>query len=64
MGIQDQLNVDKKLSNNELLYVVGGASISGTIVNAFVSVYKTLYGFGQNFGSSLRRIYKKKLCSF
>lgn len=64
MGIQDQLNVDKKLSNNELLYVVGGASISGTIVNAFVSVYKTLYSFGQNFGSSLRRIYKKKLCSF
>lgn len=62
MGILDQSNVDR-LSRNELLCVVGGVSLSGTIVNAFVSAYKTLYSFGQNFGSSLRRIIKKKLCS-
>lgn len=63
MDIQDQLNVDKRLTKEELLYVIGGASLSGTLVNAFVSAYKILYGFGQNFGSSLRRIVKKKLCS-
>ncbi len=64
MVIQDQLSVDKRLSDKELLCVVGGASISGTLVNAFVSVYKTLYTFGQNFGSSIRRLVKRKLCSF
>ena len=63
MVIQDQLNVSSKLSNEEMLQVVGGAKISGTVINAFTSAFKVLYGFGQNFGSSLRRIIKKKLCS-
>lgn len=63
MVIQDQLNVASKLSNEEMLQVVGGAKISGTVINAFTSAFKVLYGFGQNFGSSLRRIIKKKLCS-
>ena len=62
MVIQDQLNVASKLSNEEMLQVVGGAKISGTVINAFTSAFKVLYGFGQNFGSSLRRIIKKKLC--
>ena len=63
MVIQDHLNVASKLSNEEMLQVVGGAKISGTVINAFTSAFKVLYGFGQNFGSSLRRIIKKKLCS-
>lgn len=63
MGIQDQLDVDNKLSQKELLCIIGGASLSGTLVNAFTSAFKTLYGFGQNFGSSVRRIAKRKLCS-
>lgn len=63
MVIQGQLNVASKLSNEEMLQVVGGAKISGTVINAFTSAFKVLYGFGQNFGSSLRRIIKKKLCS-
>ena len=53
MGTQDQLNVDK-LTEKQLLCIIGGASISGTLVNAFTSAFKTLYGFGQNFGSSVR----------
>ena len=40
MVIQDQLSVDKRLSDNELLCVVGGASISGTLVNALTSAFK------------------------
>lgn len=64
MGIQDQLDVEKnKLSKKELLNVVGGSKISGTLINAFTAAFKTLYGFGQNFGSSVRRIARKKLCS-
>lgn len=64
MGTQDQLNVAKnRLTKDEMLSVVGGAKLSGTIINAFTNAYKTLYGFGQNFGSSLRRLIKKKLCS-
>lgn len=63
MDMLDQLNVDNRLSKNELLVIIGGASVSGTLVNAFTSAFKALYGFGQNFGSSVRRIVKKKLCS-
>lgn len=63
MVIQDPLNVAGKLSKDEMLQVVGGVKISGTVVNAFTSAFKVLYGFGQDFGSALRRIVKKKLCS-
>lgn len=63
MVIQDPLNVVGKLSKDEMLQVVGGVKISGTVVNAFTSAFKVLYGFGQDFGSALRRIIKKRLCS-
>ena len=63
MVIQDPLNVAGKLSKDEMLQVVGGVKISGTVVNAFTSAFKVLYGFGQEFGSALRRIIKKRLWS-
>ena len=63
MVIQDPLNAADKLSKDEMLQVVGGVKISGTVVNAFTSAFKVLYGFGQEFGSALRRIIKKRLCS-
>ena len=52
------------VTDDELLMIRGGASVSGTVVNAFTAAFKTLYGFGQDFGGSLRRIITKKLCSF
>ena len=64
MDMLDQLNVENKLTKSEMLEVIGGKSISGTIVNAFTSAFKVLYGFGQEFGSALRRVRRKKLCSF
>ena len=64
MDMLDQLNAVKKIEEHELAEIIGGASLSGTLVNAFTSAYKTLYGFGQNFGTAIRRIVKKKLCSF
>lgn len=63
MVTQDLLNVDTKLSKGELLCVIGGVSITGTFVNAFTAAFKVLYGFGQDFGSSVRRIAKKRLCN-
>lgn len=64
MDMLDQLNVENKLTKSEMLEVIGGTSISGTIVNAFTSAFKVLYGFGQEFGSAVRRVRRKKLCSF
>lgn len=66
MVMLDQLNVVKqnKLSSKDLNMVYGGGLISGSLLNAFTSAFKVLYGFGQNFGSSIRRVYKKKLCKF
>ena len=62
MGMLDRLDVVDKLSKNELQNIVGGRSISGTIINAFTSAFKTLYGFGQDFGGAMRRFKKRKLC--
>ena len=63
MDMQDHLNVIDKLSTEELLQIVGGRSISGTIINAFNSAFKTVYGFGQNFGGAMRRFIYRRLCS-
>ena len=52
----------KKIDNNELLSIIGGWNLSGTIINAFVGAGKFIYGMGQAFGSSIRRISANKLC--
>lgn len=51
-----------ELNNNELLEVIGGFSITGTIINAATNAAKFIYSAGQAFGSSLRRIGGKSLC--
>lgn len=62
MDMQDHLNAVDKLSRNELQMVEGGRSISGTLINAFTSAFKTVYGFGQDFGGAMRRFKTRKLC--
>lgn len=52
----------KNLSEQELLLIVGGINITGTIINAFTSAGKFIYGLGQNFGSAIRRISTNNLC--
>ena len=64
MDMQDHLDVVDKLSKYELLEVVGGRSISGTLINAFTSTFKMVYGFGQDFGGAIRRFKKRTLCGF
>lgn len=52
----------EKLSNNELMLIVGGFNITGTIVNAFLSTGKFIYSLGQSLGSAIRRIGSNDLC--
>ena len=53
----------KTNNNYELMLIVGGGiNITGTLVNAFLSVGKFIYQLGQGLGSSLRRIGSKNLC--
>ena len=51
----------EKLNELEALDVVGGG-ITGTLINAFLSAGKFIYGLGQSFGSGLRRIGSNNLC--
>ena len=64
MDMQDRLDVVDKLSKHELQMIEGGRSISGTLINAFTSAFKTVYGFGQDFGGAIRRFRKRTLCGF
>jgi len=53
-----------KIENDELKLTIGGASnFSGAIVNAITSLVKFVYGLGQSFGSSIRRMTSGKMCS-
>lgn len=52
-----------KIDNDkDLMLIVGGFNITGTIVNAFLSTGKFIYSLGQSFGSAIRRIGSKNIC--
>ena len=53
----------QKLTEEELITLVGGFSITGTIINAFTSAGKFIYSMGQHFGGAIRRISTNKMCS-
>ena len=42
--------------------VVGGSTVSGTLMNAFTSIVKFIYEVGEGIGSSIRRISEGDLC--
>lgn len=52
-----------KLNNNELDVIDGGATLSGTLINAITGAGKFIYGIGQALGSSIRRIAGGNYCS-
>lgn len=52
----------RKLSNNELKKIYGGASISGTLINALTSTFKMIHDIGRSLGGALRRIHEGALC--
>lgn len=48
--------------NEDLKELCGGTTISGTVINGFVSLIKVLYDAGKSAGSSLRRMFDNNLC--
>ncbi|MBS5719213.1 MAG: hypothetical protein ACLU02_02960 [Clostridia bacterium] len=51
-----------RISDEKLEEVIGGASVSGTIINAFTNVIKVLIDAGIGVGSAIRRVHDDKLC--
>ena len=52
----------KKINCEELDSVLGGDSISGTVINAFANVIKLLMDAGKSVGSAIRRVAEGNLC--
>lgn len=63
MDTLDQKNAMNNLTRIELNEIDGGASLSGTLVSAFTSAFKTVFDFGRSLGSAFRRIKEGKLCA-
>ena len=51
-----------KVLDKELDKIIGGSSVSGTLLNAFTTIIKFIYEVGEGVGSSLRRIGEGDLC--
>jgi len=52
-----------KLNNDELMMVVGGINITGTILNAISRGVEIIFEIGKSIGTALRRSISDKMCS-
>lgn len=52
------------LNKEQLLLIEGGLSISGTLINSFSSLIKSLMDVGRSLGTAIRMVTQGKLCSF
>lgn len=52
----------KKIDHLELDKVVGGESISGSVISAFTNIIKLLMDAGRSVGSAIRRVTEGNLC--
>lgn len=52
-----------EIKKQELLMIIGGASISGAIINAFVRGINSLLDLGRSLGTAIRRIGSNTICS-
>lgn len=52
----------KMVRSVELDSVIGGDSISGTVINAFCNIIKLLMDAGRSVGSAIRRVAEGNLC--
>lgn len=53
----------KELTKEELFSIEGGINISGTLLNSFSTLLKTINSLGRNLGSAIRRISSNKMCA-
>ncbi len=42
--------------------IVGGTTLSGSIINAFTNILDLIINIGRGLGSSIRRISENKVC--
>lgn len=52
-----------ELDKRELLTIVGGFSISGTLINAFVRGINSILNLGRSLGTAIRRIQSGSVCT-
>ncbi len=53
------------LNDHEMSLVVGGKiNLSGSLISAANRLVKTVYGIGQNVGSTIRRLVDRRLCAY
>ena len=51
-----------ELERKELLSIVGGISITGTLINAVVRGINAFLDLGRSLGSAIRRISNNNIC--
>ena len=51
-----------RIDNDKLETIIGGTSISGSILNAFNNLFSILYEAGAGVGSAIRRLSENNLC--
>ena len=51
-----------ELNKTQLLSIVGGFSISGTLINTFVRGINSVLDLGRSIGTAIRRVQSKNIC--
>jgi hypothetical protein len=62
MQIKKERREIMKLSNKEAKMIIGGAGITGTLLNSLIKGFNTLMDIGRYLGSSLRRLIGGRSC--
>lgn len=50
------------ITNDELLLIQGGASLSGSLISSLVKGIEVLYNLGKSLGSSIKSLLDKGKC--
>lgn len=53
----------RQLTNDELLKIIGGVSITGALITSIYKGINTILDLGRSFGSAIRRIQTGSMCS-
>ena len=51
-----------QLTKEESITYIGGAKLTAALITAVTTLVKSLYEWGQNFGSTVRRLINKTSC--
>ena len=50
------------MSNNELVGVIGGTNISGTLINSIAKIFTLVLDIGRSIGSAINYAINKRSC--